>query len=239
MTAKRALATVGTGLLVTAFVGLGFWQLSRLEEKRAANRTLLARGELPVEDVSAVLGAPSEAVFRRVRATGTYDVAREVVLVSQSYRDVSGAHVVTPLRLADGSAILVDRGWVPLTFAEPPVTEAAPPAGGVVVTGRLAPTQLRGRFGPVETGAGPYEQVLRVDIDRLRAQFPYSLAPLFIQLESQEPPQPDRDPTPVPFERLPEGPHLAYAIQWFLFAAGAIVGYAALTRPARRLAGDA
>lgn len=221
MGVRRLLAALGVAVLVAVFIGLGFWQLDRLDEKRAFNRTLLARGARPVESVQQVALEP-DAAYRRVWAGGTYDTAHEFVVGPRSHRGLSGYHVVTPFRLDDGRAVVVDRGWVPLQLRDPPIREAAPPSGSVRVEGVLVPSETRKRFGPQEE-EGPHQSLFRVDIPRLQDQLTYEVLPLYLLLEREAPAQPGQLPSQVDLAPLDEGPHLAYAIQWFLFAAGAVV----------------
>ena len=77
----------------------------------------------------------------RALATGTFDPESEVLIRSQVYRDVAGFDVITPLISDDGSAVLVNRGWVPLNMDQVPVTSASPPTGVVTIEGWLSPTQ--------------------------------------------------------------------------------------------------
>lgn len=211
-------------------VSLGFWQLGRLDERRTYNRTLIARGALPVLPVEQLLDSvrPGEAAYRVVTARGRFDPANEVVLLSRSRNSVAGNHVVTPLVLEDGTALLVDRGWVPFQMDTPPVAEAAPPTGTVEIRGTLFPSQTRGRFGPQDR-PGRLTSVFRIDVARLAPQMAYRVAPLWLLLEQQRPPQ-ELIPLSSEPPRLEEGPHLSYAIQWFLFTLVGLVGYAMVIR---------
>ena len=233
MSGKRLAATLLTAAFVATCIGLGMWQLGRLGDVRAQNATTLERGSLPVADVERVLdeGAPEEIVYRRVRARGTFDAARDMRTRSSAYRGLSGHRIVSALRLEDGSGILVDRGWAPLG-TEP--EEVAPPPGEVIVTGVLVPSQERKRFGPPEDEE--LDEIVRIDVDAVSRRFPFAIAPVYVQLVSLEPAAQTEHPIPVPIDRLDEGPHLSYAVQWFLFGAGALVGYAALFRRSRRQA---
>ena len=76
-----------------------------------------------------------DLTYRSVVAAGEYDTGTEV-LVFRALDGVSGYHVLTPLRMADGTAIVVDRGWVPLEYDHPPVAPARPMEGSLLVTGR-------------------------------------------------------------------------------------------------------
>ncbi len=93
-------------------VRLGFWQLDRLGQRRARNAILAARLALPPLQVVRGTSADS-ARQRRLLARGVYDFARELIGPGRSFDGTPGVALITPLRLADGSVVLVDRGWAP------------------------------------------------------------------------------------------------------------------------------
>jgi cytochrome oxidase assembly protein ShyY1 len=214
-------------VVVVSFVQLGFWQLRRLDERHAYERLVASRLADPPAPVADALSAgPGAVAFRRVTATGTFDPAHEVVLYGRSQDGQTGNHVLTPLRLDDGSAIAVDRGWVPLAEASPPISVAAPPPGEVRVNGVLFPSEVTDSG----EGAAPERTFAKVDLPRLAAQVPYPLAPVYLLEGGQAPPQdglPRIAPLPDP---AASPPHLSYAIQWFSFAAIAVLGFAILVR---------
>lgn len=228
----RRVALVLIALVITGVcVRLGVWQLDRLQERRAFNArvtTGLAADASPVQEVLGS-GPVADLAYRRVTATGTYDNAHEVILYGRTFNERPGNHVLTPLVLADGSAVLVDRGWVPFVANQPlPVPgEAAAPAGTVAVDGFLIPPE-----DATSPGAEPVTTLQRIDLELLQGQIPERLAPLALQLQTQEPAQ--AAPLPAPPPELSEGPHLSYAIQWFAFATTAIVGAGLLLRRDRR-----
>ena len=76
------------------------------------------------------------------RPVGIFDPGEEVLVRSQVHDGIAGWHVITPLVLADGRAVLVNRGWVPLEMDAVPVP-AAPPSGQVTVTGWVSLTRVR------------------------------------------------------------------------------------------------
>ncbi len=162
--------------LVVLMVNLALWQLRRLDEKRARNdRIAEAVAAAPL-----TLGTSSDLPeWRTVSATGTYDVAHQVLIRNRSFDGQAGFHVVTPLRLPDGRALLVNRGWIPLVSAgsdapAPP----PPPTGPVSVNGRVRPSQHKGRFlSPTDPPDGTLEQLYRVDVPRIAQQVPYHAAP--------------------------------------------------------------
>ncbi len=226
-------------VVVVSFVRLGFWQLHRLDERHAYEALVaerLAAAPAPLDEVLASGGAEDDR-YRRVVAEGTFDPRREVILYGRTQGDQTGNHVVTPLILADGTAVAVDRGWVPLSDASPPLSDAAPPGGVVRVSGVLFPTEAD------DAGGGARTTFTRIDLPALAAQVPYPLAPAYLLLDSQDPPQTELPlvaPLPDPAE---SPPHLSYAIQWFTFAVIAVVGFVILVRReyrrSRLLAGDA
>src|SRR3989454_699726 len=99
-------------LVAAVCVRLGVWQLDRLHQRRERNATLLAaRARPPLEVTGSVSG--DSARDRRLQARGVYDYEHERLWRARSFEGVPGVDLVTPLRLADGSAGLVDRGWAP------------------------------------------------------------------------------------------------------------------------------
>jgi surfeit locus 1 family protein len=229
-------------LLVVVMVSLGFWQLRRLHERQAANRAITSNTALPETSVDALLrpgddyAAGRADAFRRVTATGTYDVANEVIVRARTLSEQPGVWVLTPLRLADGRALLVNRGFLPTAGTPEAVpTSAEPPSGTVTVSGLLQGTETRGTFGATDPADGHLFDMARADVARVASQSGYSLFPAYLQLKASEPAQSGDFPKPLPDPVLDEGPHLSYAIQWFLFSTIAVVGYPLiLRRRARR-----
>ncbi|MCI0678118.1 MAG: SURF1 family protein [Actinobacteria bacterium] len=230
MTRRRVpvLATLVVAVMTVAFVILGMWQLDRHRQRERANEAARTRFEAPA--LTGLGGVDSDSVYRRVSLVGVYDPSEEVLIRSQVHRGVAGFHVITPLVTGDGTVILVNRGWVPLEFDTAPVDDAPPPVGETVVEGWIAIGQTRPRFGPTDPPTGRLEVLSRVDIGRIQQQTSHALAPVYVVASGEG----EALPVPAPGPDLDDaGPHLGYAVQWFGFAAIALVGYVALMR--RRL----
>jgi surfeit locus 1 family protein len=241
---KRLAKVLAVALVVaTTCIALGIWQIARLHQKQqfnAAVRAGLAEPPAPVDTLLADGIDPDTVRYRRAEATGTYDTVHEFVLYGRTQSSRAGNHLLTPLRLADGRAILVDRGWVPLDVDEPGTAAVAPPPGDVHVEGVLFASE-GDPPGVVEQTDVTETTLARVDLARIQSQLPYRIAPDYLLLQRQSPAQSDGFPEPAPLPELSEGPHLSYAVQWFVFAAIAAAGFVVLAlreRPDPRTADD-
>lgn len=109
----RDLAGAVFALAVAAlFVRLGFWQLARLRERRAQNAIIASRRALPPVELPMHRLQADALRDRRAHAAGRYDYAHERVWTGRTYEGAPGVALLTPLRLSDGSAVYVDRGFV-------------------------------------------------------------------------------------------------------------------------------
>jgi cytochrome oxidase assembly protein ShyY1 len=236
LASRRWLLRILAGLvLVVAFVRLGIWQLDRNEERAERNAAIevnAQRAPVPVEDI----GDPGSAVapdrvWTPVRATGVYDVEHQLVVRLRPLEGQPGVHVLTPLVTASGDAVLVDRGFVPqenVSASSPDVPE--PPSGEVEIIGRVrASEEGRGTGGDPATGAIRY-----VDVDEIAALLPYPVYGAWVEVIDEQPP-PAVAPVRPPAPTLDPGPHLSYAVQWFLFACIGIGGFILLARAESRL----
>jgi len=208
-------------LFAALFVRLGWWQLSRLHDRRAANaQATLARAE-PVMDLNGNRKATG-LMNRRVVVRGEYDRAQEIVLRGFVYREVPGVQVVTPLRIpGTDSAVLVNRGYVPSPDAMTVDLDSLNEPGTVTVRGYAFPIPVSQDGGAPLVHNGK-ETWRRLDLAGLRERLPYPVLDAYIiqSPDSMLPRYPRRLEPPV----LDDGPHLSYAIQWFAFAIIALAG---------------
>jgi cytochrome oxidase assembly protein ShyY1 len=225
--------TLGIALLVVIMVYLAFWQLRRLDEKKDLNLAVAERTTAPVgaiDDVLAEHPDAADAEWRPVLVTGEYERAGQILIRNRSLNGAAGSNVVTPLRLADGRFVVVERGFVPAN-----ASPGDAPAGPVTVEGYLRRTQRR---GPGDPATGMLTTMNKVDVPRIDAQVDGDALPMYVQVVASRPDDLGVDLIPAPPPN--EGPHLSYAVQWFLFSAAAIVGYVLAVRKTaakRRLTG--
>jgi cytochrome oxidase assembly protein ShyY1 len=230
-----------TVLLAATMVLLGNWQLDRYHLRSSINARIDAAATaapVPLTDVAPAPAGPAgtagpappdSAAWSRVRITGRYDSGHEILARARTVDGRVGYEVVTPLVLADGSAVLVDRGWLPPNRAGASAAPAVPPAppGDVSVVGRVHQSESGGT-GPVERNGG-YLGVRRIAVPHLAPELPYRLFGAYVLLDSQDPPA-AAELTPVPSRRENAWQNGGYVVQWWLFAALTMVGFGWLAR---------
>ena len=217
---------------IVTMVNLGFWQLRRLDERKEFNAQVserIAEAPAPLDDVLVAGTDPDSVEWRSVTARGTYVPAEQFLVVNRSQDGIGGTMVVTPLQLADGRLLLVERGFMPGTMAAP----AAPP-GAVDVVGRLRPSEQRRTGQLSDPKEGELQEAQRLDIARLAPQLGGTPVPMFIELIASRPAEPTPFPAPVTLPELTDGPHLSYAVQWFTFSAAVVVGWVLAVRKSIR-----
>lgn len=131
------------GVVIGAgFLGmLGAWQVQRAQAKQALLDQVAASAQAPTQELGALM--PAADRITHVRVSGRYEGERQLLLDNQSHQQRPGYQVWTPLRLAGGGLVLVNRGWIPLTNrAEPPALPA--PEDLQTITGYWQPLPQAG-----------------------------------------------------------------------------------------------
>lgn len=245
LTGRGIIGTVVVLIVAAVCVRLGIWQLDRRTERAARNDVIAERMALPP---MALTSAPRDTglAYRRARVAGRADGDRALILAGRSRNGAPGVNVLSPVRLGTG-AVLVNRGWLPAPDAATVDLDPVRLDGPVEVEGVLLP------FPDVERASEPEPfrvTWFRFDGDAIRAQYPYPVAPLYLAATAggtgDSAPGPGRAPTgpadagaaaggaapvaPIPpgAPELDPGPHLSYAVQWFSFAAIALIGWLVL-----------
>lgn len=231
---------LGAVLACIGMIFLGQWQFGRYELRHAINARIDASTVITPSPVAEVLPAPAPgatgqaapappdaAAWTRITVTGRYDPAQEILIRNRTVAGQVGYEIITPLRLADGSALLVDRGWVPPNssgITQPPTVPAAP-AGEVTVTGRVHLSESGA--GAVEQRNGRWE-TRRVGVTRLAAKLPYPVYGAYVLADQGT--SGAQGLTAIPVGHENDWLNLGYAVQWWIFSAGALVGAGWLAR---------
>ena len=234
---KRTALLILAVLVAAVCVRLGFWQLSRLHEKQALNarlRTALAAppGDLAAADAALARGTDSLR-FGRYRVRGTFDETRQFLLMGRVHDGEPGVEVITPLAPAGGgTAVLVDRGWIP-SFDAATAKPGQFPAAGLQELTALAEPLLRGRAAGRPTPWRRVEldvwSVVHLDADSVAVRLPYPVRP-YVLRALPEPVQSSGGPARSEVKFFDETVHMSYAGQWFAFAAIALIGSFLLAR---------
>ena len=239
-------------LAVTAFgifaglVALGTWQV----ERRAWKRDLIARVERRVQAAAVAAPGPDEwprisasrDEYRRVHLAGTFLHDRETLV--QAVTGLGGGYwVLTPLRRADGSVVLVNRGFVPPERRDRASRGAAEPKGEATISGLLRMTEPSGAFlrrNDPAAGRWYSRDVQAIALSRRLA----GVAPYFVDADADAPAGTHDDPAsaagPVGGLTVTDfhDNHLAYALTWYALALMVAAAAGHLLHTERRLRSD-
>ncbi len=234
---RRAAGLVGVAvLLALACTGLGYWQWVRHADRAAAITLVESNYTADPVPLADVLGAPGTSladddVWTPVRVTGTYQPERTVLLRNRPADGQPALHVLVPFVVADageaagdGAVLVVDRGWVP-TDVSP--AEAPPPAGEIELVVRLRADE------PASSRDAPAGQVQAIAVPQVLDAA--GLDPgtptwgAYGALVSEEPAA-ERPLGALPRPSTDPGSHLSYALQWWTFALGSLIGFSILAR---------
>jgi len=215
---------------IALMIWLAFWQLDRLDHRRAFNDLVaeqIDQPPAPLEQLLAEAGDDPESIeWRQTIVTGQY-LPDQILWFNRSQDGIAGDNVLTALVTESDTTVVVNRGFVPLGVDVP----AAPTVETELLARvRIPQERQRGELtDPSEAGAAVTE-VRRIDLGQLSAQLPGEVAPVYLDLIDAIPTIGPNDPVPVPAPTLNEGPHLSYAAQWFIFAVCVLVGWVLAVR---------
>jgi surfeit locus 1 family protein len=235
MRTKRLVGFTALALAALAvLIGLGIWQLERLQWKEGLIAEIEARSTgapITLAEAIGVARQGRDPNYYRVRVEGRFHHDKERYLFAQSLADgTPGWHVITPLETAGGDMVLVDRGFVPDALKDPSSRVSGQVEGVVTVTGIVRSPEIQGSFVPDNEPEA--NRWFWRDLGAMaRSMFPegtVEVAPLFLDAEKSDVPGdwPEGGQTRL---ELPND-HLQYAITWFLLALCLLVIYAVYVR---------
>ncbi len=213
---------------LAVLLGLGFWQLSRMQWKQGiiAQIETRTKGEpITLEAAEALVREGRDPSYFRVNVEGRFHHAKEQYLYAVSDGRV-GWHVITPLETADGDMVLVDRGFVPVELREPSARPDGQIESVTAVTGIVRAPDTQALFTPDNEPAA--NRWFWRDLHAMsRAMFQQRLidvAPFFLEADNASVPGgwPEGGQTRLD---IPNN-HLQYAITWFALAICLAVIYA-------------
>lgn len=227
MSARRRpfwLPTVAALAVIALTTSAGIWQTNRAQAKRAL------QAHYDAQEKSAPVVLPGSQIdaeafrYRRVRVTGQFDPAQEILLDNRVLNGKPGYQVVTPLKIDQADRyVLIDRGWVARGADRTLLPEIRTPLGVIVIEGIAAPPSTKYLELSTQTVEGRVWQNL--DMQRMTGLLRYPLQPIVITQLNE-----NGDGLLRHWERPDVGidKHLGYAFQWFALAVATIVIYGVL-----------
>jgi surfeit locus 1 family protein len=224
-----------TALMLAALavlIGLGVWQLQRLEWKQGLLARIEARTKsdpITLKQAMDMARKGRDPSYYRVRVEGRFHHAKERYFYTVSGGKV-GWDIITPLETADGDMVMVDRGFVPDALKYPASRPLGQVQNVVAVTGIVRAPEMRALFAPDNEPAA--NRWFWRDLQGMaRSVFPagtIQVAPFFVEAEKTSLPGgwPEGGQTRL---EIPNN-HLQYAITWFLLAACLLVIYGVYVR---------
>ncbi|KAI9286939.1 SURF1 family-domain-containing protein [Umbelopsis sp. AD052] len=239
---KRRIGLGTIALCTIPFItfGLGSWQVQRLRWKTHLIEDMedrMARPPIPLpKRVNAQ--AVKDFEYRRVKVSGVYDHAREMLLGPRTRGDGnSGYFLITPLVRENGSIVLVKRGWVPTEKKDPSTRPESLTQDVQEVEGLLRHTEMKNSFTPDNDIVN--NQWYWVDVETM-AEIT-GAEPVVIERVSDAALYQENEliRKGIPVGRSPvvevRNHHLQYIITWYsLSAATTVMLWALLKRPAAR-----
>jgi len=193
-------------------LGLGTWQMERRAWKLDLIRDIEARmHEAPVP-LPADIADPAPWQFRVVSLTGTFLHAAEAHRVAQPRQGINGFQVLTPLLRDNGSAVIVDRGWIPKQFKDPGTRPEGQVEGEVTITGVVRLKGEQTMFVPDNDPVA--NNWFFVDLDALQARAGVPLQPIYVMQDSSDLTWPQATPPSFSLRNT----HLEYAFTWYSLA---------------------
>ena len=222
-------------VLASVCFGMGYWQYQRYANKKVYFDTVHAReaeGRHPFDPNQQDWSISHHAL---VGLTGSFENEQEVVLINRSMDGQPGVKVVTPFRLAGSEQrILIDRGYLPYAMYMSGKVEDWRHEGEVAIEGVVRPSAGKSfALAPSMPAPKPGEwkaRWLRLEVDIMASQLPYSLLPVYLEQTSPLGTWPVHDPREV----LHPARHLNYAIQWPCFGTLVMLFFMFLQFPKRK-----
>lgn len=221
----RLWTSVATLVTLLILIGLGSWQVVRLEWKNHLIEERQARWTAPAMALPSDLSETDALLHRRVSASGRYLHDKELFLPGRSYKGTGGVGVVTPFLLDDGRGVMVYRGWAPATMQDTETRRESNPEGPVTIEGVILPGGWRGSDWVEPANNVEGNAWFFVDPPEMArwAGLENPVLPIYLGLYRDDPEAYLPFTPPPPMELRND--HLQYAITWYALAGVLVVIY--------------
>jgi len=132
---KKAALYLFAILLLISMVSLGFWQLSRADEKQLIQDNVVAQSSVTFKLNQSMVTESSR--YQQAEGLGSY-VLEPFLIENQSLHGSPGYHVIAPFQLDEiEQTVLVNLGWVPMGASRSVKPKVVLPEGVIALKGRL------------------------------------------------------------------------------------------------------
>ncbi len=220
--------------MLPAFQALSNWQWHRLHARQTYNVEIQAeidQAPVPISDLLAFNDesrvVPDKSQWRTVELTGTWLPSQQVLVRKKSLESNLGLWVVTPLKLDDGTVVMINRGWTAAanSAVDSPVV-AEVPKGMIEVLGRIRDVPARTKPGPTDLPEGQVDRIIPMEI----LNSPDTLSNAYVEMTASRPESKSSEIRTLPEPEVTEGAHRSYALQWMFFEIMTVIGWTILVR---------
>ena len=221
------LPTVVTVFLLYVMISLGQWQLSRADYKANLHQKVTERKNLDPVSLRQLPHAIDDRVFRPVIVEGVYDDRHHFLLDNRTHNGAVGYHVYTPLRMPDGSAILINRGWLKQGRTRQDLPQFDTPADAISSKGLIDKPPAKGVILADNVHDNlQWPMVLQyLDPAELEQMLGYPLLPMIVWLDPGDAHGFERQ---IPALKLDSATNTGYAFQWFALSAALLIIFIAV-----------
>ena len=180
-----------------------------------------------IVDIDGAKSVPEDSQWRTVEITGVWLQDNQVLVRKKSLESDLGLWVVTPLQLADGTIVMINRGWTAAanSAVDSPVVSDVP-VGTIEVLGRLRDVTERTKPAPTDLPEGQVDRIVPTEI----VDSPDTLTNAYVEMTASRPESRSTEIRSLPAPEVTEGAHRSYAIQWIFFEIMTVIGWIILVR---------
>jgi cytochrome oxidase assembly protein ShyY1 len=220
--------------MLPAFQALSNWQWHRLQDRQVVNAEIqaqISKEPIPITelivDIDGAKSVPEDSQWRTVEITGVWLQDNQVLVRKKSLESDLGLWVVTPLQLADGTIVMINRGWTAAanSAVDSPVVSDVP-IGTIEVLGRLRDVTERTKPAPTDLPEGQVDRIVPTEI----VDSPDTLTNAYVEMTASRPESRSTEIRSLPAPEVTEGAHRSYAIQWIFFEIMTVIGWIILVR---------
>lgn len=188
-------------ILAGIFLRLAAWQSDRHIEKFELIKQIDQRFAAEAQNLDSISEKikldPQAFTHVRVNVKGSFDFENEMILRNRNYKDIPGANVLTPLKLADSQQyVIVNRGFLALNDSKPEVRKKFQVNQDVEFIGLVKQPVSKNFFlAPSDPDVDPskigqkefwVDAWLRVDLEKMARQLPYPILPIYLEIISDD-----------------------------------------------------